>query len=69
MSQLLLKKLYPKKISDNKIKIDGIIGPSEWDGATEIILDNETKPGYNIKPVVETSGYILVFRITYLYKI
>ena len=49
----------PKKISDNKIKIDGIISPSEWDGATEIILDNEIQPGYNIEPVVNTSGYIL----------
>ena len=49
----------PKKISDNKIKIDGIISPSEWNGATEIILDNEIQPGYNIKPVVNTSGYIL----------
>ncbi len=49
----------PKKISDNKIKIDGIIDPIEWEGAIKIKLDNETEPGYNIKPIVNTTGYIL----------
>ena len=49
----------PKKISENKIKIDGIIDPIEWEGAIKIELDNETEPGYNIKPIVNTTGYIL----------
>lgn len=49
----------PIKISDNKIKIDGIIDPKEWEGAIKIELDNETEPGYNIKPIVNTTGYIL----------
>ena len=49
----------PKKISENKIKIDGIIDPVEWEGAIKIELDNETEPGYNIKPIVNTTGYIL----------
>ena len=49
----------PKKISENKIKIDGIIDPIEWEGAIRIELDNETEPGYNIKPIVNTTGYIL----------
>ena len=49
----------PIKISDNKIKIDGIIDPIEWEGSIKIELDNETEPGYNIKPIVNTTGYIL----------
>jgi len=49
----------PIKISDNKIKIDGIIDPVEWEGSIKIELDNETEPGYNIKPIVSTTGYIL----------
>ena len=49
----------PIKISDNKINIDGIIDPKEWEGAIKIELDNETEPGYNIKPIVNTFGYIL----------
>ncbi len=49
----------PIKISNNKIKIDGIIDPVEWDGSIKIELDNETEPGYNIKPIVSTTGYIL----------
>ena len=49
----------PKKISDTKIKIDGIIDPKEWEGAIKVELDNETEPGYNIKPIVNTTGYIL----------
>ena len=49
----------PIKISDNKINIDGIIDPKEWEGAIKIELDNEIEPGYNIKPIVNTFGYIL----------
>ena len=49
----------PNKISENKIKIDGITDPIEWEGAIKIELDNETEPGYNIKPIVNTHGYIL----------
>ena len=49
----------PIKISDNKIKIDGIIDPVEWEGSIKIELDNETEPGYNNKPIVSTTGYIL----------
>ena len=49
----------PIKISENKIKIDGIIDPVEWEGSIKIELDNETEPGYNIKPIVSTTGYIL----------
>ena len=49
----------PIKISENKIKIDGIIDPIEWEGSIKIELDNETEPGYNIKPIVSTTGYIL----------
>ena len=49
----------PIKISENKIKIDGIIDPVEWEGSIKIELDNETEPGYNIKPIVSTNGYIL----------
>ncbi len=49
----------PIKILDNKINIDGIIDPKEWEGAIKIELDNETEPGYNIKPIVNTFGYIL----------
>ena len=50
---------FPKKISDTKIKIDGIIDSNEWENAIKIELDNETEPGYNIDPIVKTSGYIL----------
>ncbi len=49
----------PNKISENKINIDGITDPIEWEGAIKIELDNETEPGYNIKPIVNTHGYIL----------
>ena len=49
----------PKKISDSEIKFDGIIEKNEWKDAIKVELDNETEPGYNIKPIVNTIGYIL----------
>ena len=49
----------PKKISDSEIKYDGIIEKNEWKDATKVELDNETEPGYNTKPIVNTIGYIL----------
>ena len=53
------KTYEPLKISDDLISIDGIINQVEWDKALKIDLDYETQPGYNTKPIVETSGYIL----------
>ena len=49
----------PKKISDSEINFDGIIEKNEWKDAIKIELDNETEPGYNIKPIVNTTGLIL----------
>ena len=53
------KNYEPIKISDNSISIDGIINQEEWEKAVKIDLNYETEPGYNTKPIVETSGYIL----------
>ncbi len=53
------KNYEPLKVSDNKIIIDGIIEPEEWKDAIKIDLIYETEPGYNTKPIVKSSGYIL----------
>ena len=50
--------IYVPFIKDEKIKIDGILDKGEWESSEKLNLDNETEPGYNIKPIVETVGYI-----------
>ena len=58
--QSLAQNIYePLKISENIISIDGIIDQKEWDKAVKIELNYETQPGYNIKPIVETTGYMI----------
>lgn len=57
---LQAQKIYePSKIDDDLISIDGVINQKEWEQAIKIDLNFETEPGYNIKPVVSSTGYIL----------
>ena len=53
------KTYEPLKISDDLISIDGVINQEEWEKALKIDFNYEIQPGYNTKPIVETSGYIL----------
>ena len=53
------KTYEPLKISDDLISIDGVINQEEWEKALKTDFNYETQPGYNTKPIVETSGYIL----------
>ena len=50
---------YPIKVSDDQIIIDGNVDSIEWRNAIKIDLKYETEPGYNIEPIVKTTGYIL----------
>ena len=45
-------------IKDEQINLDGILDKGEWESSEKLNLDNETEPGYNIKPIVETVGFI-----------
>ena len=53
-------------IKDEQINLDGILDKSEWESSEKLNLDYETEPGYNIKPIVETVGYIQ-YSENYLY--
>ena len=53
-------------IKDEQINLDGILDKGEWESSEKLNLDNETEPGYNIKPIVETVGFIQ-YSENYLY--
>jgi len=52
-------KVYPVKIEDGKIIVDGVLDEAQWKNAARLTNFSEVSPGDNVKPPVNTEAYIL----------
>ncbi len=50
--------VYPLKIEDGKIKVDGMLDEAQWKNAAMLTNFSEVEPGDNCKPPVQTVTYI-----------
>jgi hypothetical protein len=51
--------VYPLKIEDGKIKVDGELNEAQWKNAVRLSNFSEVSPGDNSKPPVQTETYVL----------
>ena len=51
--------VFPLKIEEGKIKVDGVLDEAQWKDAVRLSNFSEVSPGDNCKPPVETETYVL----------